>query len=139
MMVEKTIKSTLLILTIVAAALLSAQTLLGESTAKSQDYKELTLFREVMGIVQKNYVKDVSNKELIQGALNGMLQSLDPYSEYLNEEMFKELQEETTGQFGGLGIEITLENGILTILSPIEDTPAYKAGLKPGDKILKID
>src|SRR5271157_6052491 len=139
MMVEKTIKSTLLMLIIVAAALLPAGTLLGESTAKSTDYEELTLFRDVMGIVQKNYVKDVSNKELVQGALNGMLQSLDPYSEYLNEEMFKEFQVETKGQFGGLGIEITLENGILTILSPIEDTPAYKAGLKPGDKILKID
>src|SRR5271157_2392653 len=139
MMVEKTIKSTLLMLIIVAAALLPAGTLLGESTAKSTDYEELTLFRDVMGIVQKNYVKDVSNKELVQGALNGMLQSLDPYSEYLNEEMFKELQADTTGEFGGLGIEVTLENGILTIVSPIEDTPAYKAGLKPGDKILKID
>ena len=138
-MVRKTIKSTLLMLTIVAAALLPVGTLMGESNAKSPDYKELTLFRDVMGIVQKNYVKDVSSKELIQGALNGMLQSLDPYSEYLNEEMFKEFQVETKGQFGGLGIEITLENGILTILSPIEDTPAYKAGLKPGDKILKID
>ncbi|MGO9570574.1 MAG: S41 family peptidase, partial [Desulfomonilaceae bacterium] len=138
-MAAKTIKSMLLTLTIVAAAILPAQTLLGESTAKSPDYKELMLFREVMGIVQKNYVKDVSNKELIQGALNGMLQSLDPYSEYLNEEMFKELQAETTGEFGGRGIEITRENGILTIVSPIEDTPAYKAGLKPGDKILKID
>src|SRR5208283_3033826 len=131
MRVGKTIKSTLLILAIVAAVLLPARTLLGESNAKSSDYKELRLFREVMGIVQKNYVKDVSNKELIHGALNGMLQSLDPYSEYLNEEMFKELQEETTGQFGGLGIEITLENGILTIVSSIEDSPAYKAGLKP--------
>ena len=139
MTVEKKIKSTLLILIIVAAALLPARTLLGESAAKSPDYKELKLFREVMGIVQKNYVKDVSSKELIQGALNGMLQSLDPYSEYLNKEMFKELQVETTGEFGGLGIEITLENGILTIVSPIEDTPAYNAGLKPGDKILKID
>ena len=139
MTVEKKIKSTLLILTIVAAALLPAQTLLGESAAKSPDYKDLTLFREVMGIVQKNYVKDVSNQELIQGALNGMLQTLDPYSEYLNKEMFKELQVETTGEFGGLGAEITLEHGILTIVSPIEDTPAYKAGLKSGDKIFKID
>ncbi|MGO9566553.1 MAG: S41 family peptidase [Desulfomonilaceae bacterium] len=139
MTVEKTIKSTLLILTIVAAALLPARTLLGESTNKSPDYKELRLLREVMGIVQKNYVKDVSSTELIQGALNGMLQSLDPYSEYLNEEMFKELQVQTTGEFGGLGTEITLENGILTIVSPIEDTPAYKAGLKTGDKILKIN
>jgi carboxyl-terminal processing protease len=139
MTVNKTIKSTLLILAILAAALLPAQTLLGESTAKSPDYKELRLFREIMGIVQKHYVKDVTDKELVQGAVNGMLQSLDPHSQYLNEEMFKELQVETKGEFGGLGIEITLESGILTIVSPIEDTPAYKAGLKPGDKIIKID
>ncbi|MGO9566798.1 MAG: S41 family peptidase [Desulfomonilaceae bacterium] len=139
MMADKKIKSTLLILTIVAAALLPARALLGESTAKSPDYDQLRLFREVMGIVQKDYVKDVSSEELVQGALNGMLQSLDPYSEYLNKEMFKELQVETTGEFGGLGIEITLENGMLTIVSPIQDTPAYKAGLKPGDKIVKID
>ncbi len=92
-----------------------------------------------MGIVQKHYVKDVTDKELVQGAINGMLQSLDPHSQYLNEEMFKELQVETKGEFGGLGIEITLESGILTIVSLIEDTPAYKVGLKPGDKIIKID
>jgi carboxyl-terminal processing protease len=138
-MVDKKIKSTLLILTIAAAVLLPASALLAESSAKSPDYDQLRLFREVMGIVQKNYVKDVSSKELVQGALKGMLQSLDPYSEYLNKDMFKELQVETTGEFGGLGIEITLEDGILTIVSPIEDTPAYEAGLKPGDKIIKID
>lgn len=110
-----------------------------ESFAKSPDYRELRLFRQVMGIVQKNYVKEVSDKELIQGAINGMLQALDPHSSFLTEELFKELQVETKGEFGGLGIEITLENGILTIVSPIEDTPAFKAGLKPGDKIIKID
>jgi len=107
--------------------------------AKSPDYKELRLFRDVMGIVQKNYVKEVADKELIQGAINGMLQSLDPHSSFLTEDLFKELQDETKGEFGGLGIEITLENGTLTIVSPIEDTPAYKVGLKPGDKIVKID
>lgn len=107
--------------------------------AKSPDYKELRLFRDVMGIVQKNYVKEVTDKELIQGAINGMLQSLDPHSSFLTEDLFKELQDETKGEFGGLGIEITLENGALTVVSPIEDTPAYKAGLKPGDKIVKID
>ncbi len=107
--------------------------------AKSPDYKELRLFRDVMGIVQKNYVKEVTDKELIQGAINGMLQSLDPHSSFLTEDLFKELQDETQGKFGGLGIEITLENGVLTIVSPIEDTPAYKVGLKPGDKIVKIN
>ncbi len=83
MTVNKTIKSTLLVLTIIAAALLPAQTILGESNAKSPDYKELRLFREVMGIVQKHYVKDVPDKELVQGAINGMLQSLDPHSQVL--------------------------------------------------------
>ncbi len=107
--------------------------------AKSPDYKQLRLFRDVMGIVQKNYVKEVTDKELIQGAINGMLQSLDPHSSFLTEDLFKELQDETKGEFGGLGIEITLENGVLTIVSPIEDTPAYRMGLKPGDKIVKIN
>lgn len=107
--------------------------------ARSPDYRELKLFRSVMEIVQKNYVKDVSDQKLIQGAIEGMLQSLDPHSSYLPEDMFKELQVETRGEFGGLGIEITLEKGVLTIVSPIEDTPAFKAGLKPGDKIIKIN
>lgn len=110
-----------------------------QGASKSPDYRELQLFRRVMGIVQKNYVKDVSDKDLIQGAINGMLQSLDPHSSYLTEDQFKELQVETKGEFGGLGIEITLENGVLTIVSPIEDTPAYREGLKPGDKIIKIN
>jgi carboxyl-terminal processing protease len=111
-----------------------------DSSAKtSPDYKELKLFRQVMEIVRKNYVKEVTDKELIQGAVSGMLQSLDPHSSYLTEEMFKELQVETKGEFGGLGIEITIDGGILTVVSPIEDTPAFKAGIKPGDKIIKID
>ncbi len=110
-----------------------------EAQGKSPDYQRLRLFREVMGIVQKNYVKEVTDKELIEGAINGMLQSLDAHSSYLTPELFKELQVETKGEFGGLGIEITLDNGVLTIVSPIEDTPAYKAGLEAGDKIIKID
>lgn len=111
-----------------------------DSTLKfSPDYKELKLFRQVMEIVRKNYVKEVTDKELIQGAISGMLQSLDPHSSYLTEDMFKELQVETKGEFGGLGIEITLDGGILTVVSPIEDTPAFQAGIKPGDKIIKIN
>ena len=109
------------------------------SSKSSPDYKELKLFRQVMEIVRKNYVKEVTDKELIQGAISGMLQSLDPHSSYLTEDMFKELQVETKGEFGGLGIEITLDGGILTVVSPIEDTPAFKAGIKPGDKIIKIN
>jgi carboxyl-terminal processing protease len=111
-----------------------------DSGAKtSPDYRELKLFRQVMEIVRKNYVKEVTDKELIQGAVSGMLQSLDPHSSYLTEDMFKELQVETKGEFGGLGIEITIDGGILTVVSPIEDTPAFKVGIKPGDKIIKIN
>ncbi len=140
MMPQRAAKSTLLIFSIIITSFLLVRGYSDEIIAAgSPDYKELRLFRNVMGIVQKDYVQEVTEKKLIQGALKGMLQSLDPYSEYLNADMFKELQAETTGEFGGLGIEISLQNETLTIVSPIEDTPAYQAGLKPGDKILKID
>lgn len=110
------------------------------AVAKSTDYyRQLKLFNDVMKMVRRNYVREVTDKELIQGAVNGMLQSLDPHSSYLTPEQFKELQVETKGEFGGLGIEITLENGVLTIVSPIEDTPADRAGLQAGDKIVKIE
>ncbi len=138
-MIDRRIKSAVLTIIIAAVIFMAAMGAWGESTSKSPDYKELQLFYKVMKIVQKNYVKDVPDKELLQGAINGMLQSLDPHSSFLTEDMFKELQVETKGEFGGLGIEITLENGVLTVVSPIEDTPAFKAGLKPGDKIIKID
>jgi len=136
---NRLIKLTVLVITITAVSILPFSPLQDRAIAKSPDYKELRLFRQVMRIVQKNYVKDVDDKELIQGAINGMLQSLDAHSSFLTEDLFKELQVETKGEFGGLGIEITLDNGVLTIVSPIEDTPAYKAGLQPGDKIIKID
>lgn len=122
-----------------AFLLVSHEGYCADSSVKSPDYKELKLFRQVMEIVRKNYVKDVTDKELIQGAIGGMLQSLDAHSSFLTEEMFKELQVETKGEFGGLGIEITLDGGILTVVSPIEDTPAFKVGIKPGDKIIKIN
>jgi carboxyl-terminal processing protease len=138
MTVDKPIRSALVLLTIISFTLIPLHGICAESDS-SPDYKELRLFRMVMQLVQKNYVKDVPDKELVQGAITGMLQSLDPHSSYMTEEMFKELQVETKGEFEGLGIEITLENGILTIISPIEDTPAFKAGLKAGDKIIKID
>jgi len=139
MLFGKSTKSAFLLLAVLGVLIFPWLDLQTHAPAKSPDYKELRLFRQVMGIVQKNYVKEVTDKELIQGAITGMLQSLDPHSSYLTEDLFKELQVETKGEFGGLGIEITLENGILTIVSPIEDTPAYKAGLKSGDKIIKID
>ncbi len=139
MLLDRRAKSAILTILAAAAMLIVAVGVRCESTSKSPDYNELQFFYKVMKIVQQNYVKDVPDKELLQGALNGMLQSLDPYSSFLTEDMFKELQVETKGEFGGLGIEITMETGLLTIVSPIEDTPAFEAGLKPGDKIIKID
>jgi carboxyl-terminal processing protease len=136
-MLSKSFHSALLMVTIVSLMLVPVQGQAAEIDT-SPDYRELRLFRMVMQLVHKNYVKDVSDKELLQGAMTGMLQSLDPHSSYMTEEMFKDLQAEL-GRFEGLGIEITVENGILTIISPIEDSPAFKAGLKPGDKIVKIN
>jgi carboxyl-terminal processing protease len=102
-------------------------------------YEELETFTNILSIIQKNYVDEVQTKQLIEGAINGMLTSLDPHSAYLTPDLYKELQVDTKGSFGGLGIEITNRNGVLTVVSPIEDTPAYRAGVKAGDQILKID
>jgi carboxyl-terminal processing protease len=102
-------------------------------------YQELETFANVLAIVQKNYVEPVSTKRLIDGAITGMLASLDPHSAYLTPELYRDLEVETRGSFGGLGIEITIKNGVLTVVSPIEDTPAYKAGIKAGDQIVKIN
>ncbi|MEN6621620.1 MAG: S41 family peptidase [Smithella sp.] len=102
-------------------------------------YKDIKTFNEILDLVKKNYVDEVEAQILIQGAINGMNKTLDPHSTYMNADMYKELEVETQGQFGGIGIEITLVKDVLTIVSPIEDTPAYSAGLKPGDQIIKID
>ena len=102
-------------------------------------YQELETFANVLAIVQKNYVEPVSTKRLIDGAISGMLTSLDPHSAYLTPDLYRDLEVETRGSFGGLGIEITIKNGVLTVVAPIEDTPAYHAGLKAGDQIIKIN
>ena len=104
-----------------------------------QDYESLEAFSNILSIVKKNYVEDIETKNLVNGAINGMLSSLDPHSAYLTPELYKDLQSDTQGRFGGLGIEITVKGGILTVVSPIEDTPAAKAGIKPGDQIFKIE
>ena len=104
-----------------------------------EDYESLETFTNILAIVRKNYVDEVNTKELMTGAINGMLNSMDPHSGYLTPELYKELQMDTQGRFGGLGIEITIRNGMLTVVSPIEDTPAFRAGIKAGDQILKID
>ncbi|MFA5321831.1 MAG: S41 family peptidase, partial [Smithella sp.] len=102
-------------------------------------YKDIKTFNEVLEIVRKNYVDEVDTGKLMQGAINGMIRSLDPHSSFMTPDLYKELEVETQGQFGGLGIEIMIIKDVLTIVSPLEDTPAFHAGLKSGDQILKID
>lgn len=103
------------------------------------DYESIELFTDVLSIVKKSYVEEVDTKKLVYGAINGMLTSLDPHSSFMPPDTYKEMKIDTKGAFGGLGIEITVKDGILTVISPIEDTPAFKAGIKAGDQILKID
>lgn len=111
------------------------------SAAQNTDsvYEDLRTFTEVFSTIKKNYVDDVNSKELIRSALKGMVNSLDPHSAYLTPEAYKEFQTETKGEFGGIGIQIGIKDGTLTVIAPIEDTPAFKAGIKAGDKIIKID
>ena len=102
-------------------------------------YKYLNLFGEAFEKIKNNYVEDVTSKELIESAIEGMLSSLDPHSTYLNYDELNELKVQTKGEFGGLGIEVTLENGFVKVISPIDDTPAAKAGIKSGDLITHLD
>lgn len=106
---------------------------------KGSDYESIELFTDVMAIIKKSYVEEVDTKKLIYGAINGMLASLDPHSSFMPPDSYKEMKIDTKGAFGGLGIEISIKDGVLTVISPIEDTPAFKAGIKSGDMILKID
>lgn len=102
-------------------------------------YADLQNFSKVLNLIQQYYVEEVDTKKLIYGAIKGMLRELDPHTNFMPPDMFKEFENETSGEFGGLGIEISVQNGILTIISPIEDTPAWKAGIKAGDKVVAID
>jgi carboxyl-terminal processing protease len=109
------------------------------SALSSNIYEDLKIFTDVLGLLQKEYVEETNSKDLVYGAIKGMLETLDPHSAFMPPDMYKEMQEETKGRFEGLGIEITIKDGILTVVSPIEDTPAFKAGIQAGDQILKID
>ena len=115
----------------------------GTSASKSTDqgatYENLKLFTEVLSIVQSQYVDEVPPKELIYSAIKGTLRGLDPHSSFLDPESYREMQVETTGTFGGLGIEITLKDDVLTVVSPIDGTPAHRAGVPSGDRIVKIE
>ncbi len=105
----------------------------------SESYEELQVFAEVLSQVKKHYVEETQTKDLVQGALRGMLAGLDPHSSFMTSDMFKEMQVETKGEFGGLGIQIGIKNNRLTVIAPIEDTPAFAAGIKAGDTIAKVD
>lgn len=102
-------------------------------------YADLQNFSKVLNLIQQYYVEEVNTKKLVYGAIKGMLRELDPHTNFMPPEMFKDFETETSGEFGGLGIEISIQNGILTIISPIEDAPAWEAGIKAGDKVVAID
>jgi len=128
-----------LLLCLGVAVFLIGQAVTNVSAIPREEYKSLETFTNILAIIKKNYVDEVNTKELLSGAINGMLHSMDPHSAYLTPELYKELQADTRGKFGGLGIEITIRGGVLTVVSPIEDTPAYRAGIKSGDLIIKIE
>ena len=111
----------------------------GSTVTQQERYANIELFTHVLHFIESGYVDEVKNKTLIEGAIKGMLETLDPHSNFLSAELYKEMQTDTSGKFGGLGIEIGMKDNILTILAPIEDTPAWKAGIKPNDRIVKIN
>jgi carboxyl-terminal processing protease len=107
--------------------------------AKKSRYEKLELFNKILYLIESQYYREVDIEKLIEGALNGMMNTLDPHSAFLDKEVFAKMQEETSGEFGGLGIEVTQKDGVLVIITPIEDSPAYRAGIKAGDKIVEIN
>ena len=121
---------------------LPAQMLYAEESieeSKPNTYDKLKVFSEVLSLIESNYVESVGSDALINGAIRGMVKALDPHTSYLPPVSYKEMQVETTGKFGGLGIEISIRDGVLTVISPIEETPAFEVGIKAGDKIIKIE
>ena len=111
----------------------------GVYSSENNIYKKIDLFGEVLDKINKEYVDEINQSKSMDSAINGLLQSLDPYSAYMSPEVFDEMQTETSGEFGGLGIEVTMESGVVKVISPIDDTPASKAGIKAGDYIVKIN
>ena len=109
------------------------------NSAENNIYEKIDLFGEVLEKINKEYVDEINQSDSMDSAINGLLQSLDPYSAYMSPEIFNEMQTETSGEFGGLGIEVGMESGVVKVISPIDDTPASKAGIKAGDYIIKID
>ena len=142
-LVGKTIKAGFIQLMVVMILVgLTAQTLYAEESIeepKPDTYNKLKVFSEILSLVESDYVESVESDTIINGAIRGMVKALDPHTSYLPPASYKEMQVETTGKFGGLGIEISIRDGVLTVVSPIEETPAFKVGIKAGDKIIKIE
>ena len=111
----------------------------GVNSSENDIYKKIDLFGEVLEKINKEYVDEINQSESMDSAINGLLQSLDPYSAYMSPEIFNEMQTETSGEFGGLGIEVSMESGVVKVITPIDDTPASRAGIKAGDYIVKIN
>lgn len=134
---KKIIFGTILCVVVFAVASMA----MSEIGKKEKDdlFRQVGLFSDALAIIQTDYVDEVSSKNLIYGALKGMLASLDPYSQFMDPDTYNELKVSTEGRFGGLGIEITIKDGLLTVITPIEDTPAWRAGIKANDRIVKID
>jgi carboxyl-terminal processing protease len=124
---------------IAACALTIANISLSAKEKKDDLFKQIELFSDSLAVIQTDYVEDIKPKDLIYGALRGMLSALDPHSQFMDPDTYNELKVDTEGKFGGLGIEITIQDGLLTIITPIEDSPAWKAGLKANDRIVKIN
>lgn len=129
---------TLLVFIAVSGIVIGRLSVTSAST-EGEDYQILKTFTEVMSMVKKHYVEEVISQDLVYGAIRGMLNSLDPHSSFMSPDAYKEMQVDTKGEFGGLGIQIGIKDAILTVIAPIEDTPAYRAGIKAGDKIIKIE
>ena len=136
---KQTISIWLVILLVAAAGIFIGRTSATIVSAEGQGYEDLKTFTEVLTKVKQNYVEEVKSKDLIYGAIKGMLNSLDPHSSFMTAEAYKEMGVDMKGEFGGLGIQIGIKDNMLTVIAPIEDTPAYKAGIKAGDKIIKIN
>lgn len=143
-MVRRMSKQKLVLIAVLVFSVVSAGIFVGRWATTSvgaevEGYEELKTFSEAFSLVRKNYVENANPKDLVYGAIKGMLGSLDPHSAFMTPEQYKEMQVDTKGEFGGIGIQIGVKDGMLTVIAPIEDTPAYKAGIKAGDKIIKIN
>ena len=125
--------------TLFAAGMFIPTLTTAQSSAKEDTYRQLGLFGDIFQRVRESYVDEIDDRDLIEAAITGMLTSLDPHSSFLDTENFSEMQEQTKGRFGGLGVEITMEQGMVKVVSPIDDTPAAGAGLQPEDYLIAVD